>query len=33
MIGEVGAIHFDLLYCNKRTDDLYKTPLLSGLKP
>jgi hypothetical protein len=23
MVGEVGATHFDLIYCNKRTDELY----------
>jgi hypothetical protein len=23
MVGEVGATRFDLIYCNKRTDELY----------
>jgi len=25
--GEVGAIHFDLLYCNQPVDNLYKTQM------
>jgi hypothetical protein len=32
VIGDVGAKHFDLIYCNKPTDDLYKTEM-SKLKP
>ena len=25
--GDVGAIHFDLMYCNQQTDNLFKTQL------
>jgi hypothetical protein len=26
-VDKVGAVHFDLLYCNKHADNLYKTKL------
>jgi hypothetical protein len=24
-VGEVGATHFDLMYCNHQTDNLFRT--------
>jgi hypothetical protein len=26
-IGDLGAVSFDLIYCNKQADELYKTKL------